>query len=55
MEWDTAAGDIILQEAGCIMKDLSTNQELKYNTRSLLNNFFIAAKKELLTNGSINY
>ena len=47
-EWDIAAGHIILKEAGCSIIDLLTNQEPAYNKPSLKNNFFIAARKNIL-------
>lgn len=42
MEWDTAAGQCILEEAGKKLIDLSTNLPMRYNKESLENNFFIA-------------
>lgn len=47
MEWDIEAGDIILQESGCDMLSLKTNQHFKYNKRNLLNDFFIASRLDL--------
>lgn len=47
-EWDIAAGHIILKEAGCSIFDLVTKQEPVYNKPSMKNNFFIAAKKNIL-------
>lgn len=46
-EWDTAAGHIILNEAGGEIIDLSTNQEMVYDKTSIKNNFFIAKRKGL--------
>jgi pseudaminic acid synthase len=43
-EWDTAAGQIIVEEAGGTMIDLETNKPMRYNKKSLRNNFFIASK-----------
>jgi 3'(2'), 5'-bisphosphate nucleotidase len=40
-EWDTAAGDLILEVAGGKVLDLNL-QRLSYNTASLLNPYFIA-------------
>ena len=48
MEWDIAAGDIILKESGCDMLCLKTNQHFKYNKRNLINDFFIASKLDIL-------
>ena len=45
MEWDTAAGQAILQEAGCELIDLKTNLPMVYNREQLLNNSFIARRK----------
>jgi 3'(2'), 5'-bisphosphate nucleotidase len=42
MEWDTAAGQCILEEAGKHLIDLSTNEAMCYNKEQLENNFFIA-------------
>lgn len=50
-EWDTAAGQIILEEANCKIIDLKTKKTLCYNKESIKNNFFIALRKDL----EINY
>lgn len=42
MEWDTAAGQIIVEEAGGQVLDFSTQEQLAYNKESLLNPHFIA-------------
>ncbi|HYG37752.1 MAG TPA: 3'(2'),5'-bisphosphate nucleotidase CysQ [Cytophagales bacterium] len=42
MEWDTAAAQIILEEAGGSVISVETNKKLNYNKPSLLNTFFIA-------------
>jgi 3'(2'), 5'-bisphosphate nucleotidase len=44
MEWDTAAGQAILQNAGCSLIDFETKQPMKYNKENLLNNWFIAKR-----------
>ena len=41
MEWDTAAGQAIVQASGKIVKDYKTRAPLRYNKKSLLNNWFI--------------
>lgn len=41
MEWDTAAGEIIVQEAGGEVFDAETGKPLKYNKESLNNLYFI--------------
>ncbi len=45
MEWDTAAGQAILENAGCELIDLSTKQPMKYNREELRNNSFVARKR----------
>ena len=49
-EWDIAAGHIILKEAGCNIIDITTKKEPTYNKYSMKNNFFIAAKNNILKN-----
>ena len=44
MEWDTAAGQAILQEAGASLVDYDTQEPMKYNREKLLNNWFIAKR-----------
>ena len=44
MEWDTAAGQIICKEAGFEIIDQTTNIEMLYNRKNLLNNSFITKK-----------
>ena len=45
-EWDTAAGQIIVNEAGCKVIDYM-GQEILYNKEKIENNFFIASRKNL--------
>ena len=45
MEWDTAAGQAILENAGCELIDLNTNKAMQYNRAELRNNSFIARRK----------
>lgn len=40
MEWDTAAGQLLAQEAGLNVMDLSTNMPLQYNKPDVKNNNF---------------
>ncbi|MBA4240819.1 MAG: 3'(2'),5'-bisphosphate nucleotidase [Sphingobacteriaceae bacterium] len=47
MEWDTAAGQAILQEANASLIDFETNQPMKYNRENLLNNWFIAKRDSI--------
>jgi 3'(2'), 5'-bisphosphate nucleotidase len=44
MEWDTAAGQAILQEANASLIDFETKQPMKYNKENLFNNWFIAKR-----------
>jgi 3'(2'), 5'-bisphosphate nucleotidase len=44
MEWDTAAGQAILQEANAYLFDMETMLPMKYNREQLLNNWFIAKR-----------
>lgn len=48
MEWDIAAGDIILEESSCNMVSLKNNQVFQYNKRNLVNDSFIASRADLL-------
>lgn len=41
MEWDTAAGHAIADEAGRRLIDISTNAPMRYNKHELVNNWFI--------------
>ncbi|MEX1133065.1 MAG: 3'(2'),5'-bisphosphate nucleotidase CysQ [Flavobacteriales bacterium] len=41
MEWDTAAGHAIANEAGHELIDVSTNAAMRYNKHELVNNWFI--------------
>ncbi len=47
MEWDTAAGQIILDEAGGKMIDITTNQPIVYNRENQVNNYFVASRNDL--------
>lgn len=46
MEWDTAAGQCILEEAGCQLLDLQTGEPMLYNREDMRNNFFIARSRQ---------
>ena len=46
-EWDTAASQIIIQEAGCKIIDLVTKKELVYNKKNISNNQFIACRNDI--------
>ncbi len=41
-EWDTAAGQVILEEAGGAVLDYYTRRPLRYNKESTVNPFFLA-------------
>ncbi|MBL7882691.1 MAG: 3'(2'),5'-bisphosphate nucleotidase CysQ [Bacteroidia bacterium] len=41
MEWDTAAGQAICEQAGKSVVDYTTNKMLLYNKENLLNNWFV--------------
>jgi len=47
MEWDTAAGQAILEEAGGQVLEFSTCRPLSYNKESLVNPPFLAIGKIL--------
>ncbi len=47
MEWDTAAGHIIMNEAGCKIIDIVTKKEIIYNRENLVNNHFIASRNDI--------
>lgn len=42
MEWDTAAGQCILEQSNAQLIDLETNLPMRYNKENLKNNFFVA-------------
>lgn len=46
MEWDTAAADIILREAGGQVVQADSGEPMVYNKEDLLNPFFIAKGRE---------
>ena len=46
-EWDTAAAEIILNEADCTMLSYPKRSRLKYNKKDLNNPFFVAFKNGL--------
>ncbi|STQ83734.1 3'(2'),5'-bisphosphate nucleotidase CysQ [Helicobacter fennelliae] len=47
-EWDSAAGDIIIQESGGIVLDVETKKPLCYNKPHIKNNHFIAFSQQAL-------
>lgn len=46
MEWDTAAGQAIVEQSGGGVVDTQTNEPLKYNKSNLVNPFFIVTGKD---------
>ncbi len=44
MEWDTAAGQAIVEQAEGSVIDIHTQEPLRYNKRNLLNPFFIVTR-----------
>ena len=47
MEWDTAAGHVIAEEAGAKVVNAKTKERLKYNKKELLNPWFLVERKVL--------
>jgi len=45
MEWDTAAGQCILEQAGGALLDLESQQPLSYNKENMQNPYFVAKAK----------
>jgi 3'(2'), 5'-bisphosphate nucleotidase len=46
-EWDTGAGQIVAEEADCVVLNMETNKPMEYNKENLLNPFFIIKKNAL--------
>jgi len=44
MEWDTAAGQAIAENAGCKVVQYKNNEQVVYNKKDLLNPFFIVSR-----------
>jgi 3'(2'), 5'-bisphosphate nucleotidase len=47
MEWDTAAGQAIIEQVEGRVIDIQTKEPLRYNKRNLLNPFFIITGQNL--------
>lgn len=47
MEWDTAAGQIIAEEAGCKVIDINTEKPLRYGKPGLENRGFLCTRSDL--------
>jgi 3'(2'), 5'-bisphosphate nucleotidase len=45
MEWDTAAGQAILENAGCELVVFDTQKPMLYNRDNLRNESFVARRK----------
>ncbi len=43
MEWDTAAGQAVVEAAGGALIDLNTKERMKYNRKNLLNDYFLVS------------
>ncbi len=46
MEWDTAAGQVIVEEAGGGVMSVEMSRPLSYNKESLLNPYFVAFRRK---------
>jgi 3'(2'), 5'-bisphosphate nucleotidase len=46
MEWDTAAGQVIVEEAGGRVVDAASGRPLRYNKDDLRNPHFIATRRD---------
>lgn len=44
MEWDTAAGQAICEQAGCTVINYHTQQPMQYNKEDLLNPWFVVSR-----------
>jgi 3'(2'), 5'-bisphosphate nucleotidase len=49
MEWDTAAGQAIIENAGMCVLDIKSGLSLRYNKENLLNPWFLAGKNAVLS------
>ena len=47
MEWDTAAGQAVLEAAGGQLLDWSTKERMRYNRKQLLNGWFLCTAKNV--------
>jgi 3'(2'), 5'-bisphosphate nucleotidase len=50
MEWDTAAGQAVVEQAGGLVFSRETGKPMVYNKENLLNPWFIAGRKDLIEN-----
>ncbi len=47
-EWDTAAGQILLEEAGCLLFEIKTLKPMLYGKKNFLNRGIVAAHKDIM-------
>jgi 3'(2'), 5'-bisphosphate nucleotidase len=47
MEWDTAAGQVIVEQAGGKMVEWPSKNDIKYNRMELRNTWFLCEAKEI--------
>ena len=50
MEWDTAAGQLLCEEAGIEVLGIKNQKTLQYNKLNLINNELVAAKPDMSKN-----
>lgn len=56
MEWDTAGGQVIVEQAGGKVIEFKNKKHLKYNKQNLLNPWFVAKRINIQQiNGLMNY
>ncbi|MEC4676886.1 MAG: 3'(2'),5'-bisphosphate nucleotidase CysQ [Nitrospirota bacterium] len=48
MEWDTAAGQAVVEQAGGKVLNMESSEPLKYNKENLLNPYFVAGKTDFI-------
>jgi len=51
MEWDTAAGQAIVEQAGGCVLDVETGKRMNYNKENLLNHWFIVSLNSSVVDG----
>lgn len=47
MEWDTAAGQVLLEESGCHLVMLSTHERMRYGKTDFANADFVALRRDM--------
>ncbi|WP_347273783.1 inositol monophosphatase family protein [Candidatus Kuenenia sp.] len=48
MEWDTAAGQAIVEQSNGKITDIETNSSLKYNKQNMVNQFFVGTGENII-------